>query len=88
MPLAVVNFLKTHLSTQAFGDSAEIVSGGQESELMSLLKASCKKPYCLQSRMQRKFFSATARLNQYLKLFQWSFKIQQNLTLWLLPVFL
>jgi len=44
MPLAVVNFLKTHLSTQAFGDSAEIVSGGQESELMSLLKASCKKP--------------------------------------------
>jgi len=33
----------------SIGDSAVIVSRDQESELMSSLKAPCKKPLCLQS---------------------------------------
>jgi len=41
---AVSTFPRAHSITQAVGDSAVIVSRDQESELMSSLKASCKKP--------------------------------------------
>jgi len=42
---AVLTLPKIHSTTQAFGDSAKIVSCDQENELMISLKASCKKPY-------------------------------------------
>jgi len=41
----VLTFPRAHSITQAVGDSAVIVSRDQESELMSSLKAPCKKPY-------------------------------------------
>jgi len=41
---AVLTFPGAHSITQAIGDSAVIVSRDQESELMSSLKAQCKKP--------------------------------------------
>jgi len=39
----VFTFPNAYSTTQAFGDSAEIVSRGQENELMSSLKAAFKK---------------------------------------------
>jgi len=43
---AVVTFLRAHSISQAGRESAVIVSRDQESELMSSLKAPCKKPFC------------------------------------------
>ena len=57
---AVLTFPRAHSITQAVGDTAVIVSRDQESELMSSVKAPCKKPYwdlvkTSRSRLHHKF---------------------------------